>query len=69
MVLENNTTIVVYWIFLLFEHNNSWQGEIYIDKIGDSYMKKTNIEGMVYMCLTLERKKEIEQNFEKYLVD
>lgn len=24
-------------------------------------MKKINIEGMVYMCLTLERKKEIEQ--------
>ena len=29
-------------------------------------MKKTNIEGMVYMCLTLERKKEIEQKAEKF---
>lgn len=29
-------------------------------------MKKTNIEGMVYMRLTLERKKEIEQKAEKF---
>lgn len=29
-------------------------------------MKKTNIEGMVYMRLILERKKEIEQKAEKF---